>query len=92
MHQLLIVGVLLAEDFLVSYHACSPLPEKVKTKCIDFSSSSVSNKKAHRIVGGSLSLLVWGCSRNTEDVLLHVAGKVSLGSLLINSLILKLDQ
>lgn len=41
----------------------------------------MSNKKALRIVCGSLSLLVWGCSRNAEDVLLHVAGKVSLGSL-----------
>lgn len=41
----------------------------------------MSNQKACRIVCGSLSLLVWGCSRNAEDVLLHVAGKVSLGSL-----------
>lgn len=41
----------------------------------------MSNKKACRIVCGSLSLVVWGSHRNAEDELLHVAGKVSLGSL-----------
>lgn len=41
----------------------------------------MSNKKAGRIVCGSLSLLVWDSHGNAEDVLLHVAGEVSLGSL-----------